>query len=107
SNNARNHNNHLPNAQELAMVATVTPLQTPQQDQELQRLQHIFAAQRQAFRQQPMPDAASRIADLQRLKAVVLKYQDELVSAVNQDFSCRSKKKKIPASNLTAVMGII
>src|SRR5690606_24016929 len=91
------HNTNPPNAQEPAMVATVTPLQTPQQDQELQRLQHIFAAQRQAFRQQPMPDAASRIADLQRLKAVVLKYQDELVSAVNQDFSCRSKDETLIA----------
>ncbi len=88
------------------MVATVTPLQTPQQDQELQRLQHIFAAQRQAFRQQPMPDAASRIADLQRLKAVVLKYQDELVSAVNQDFSCRSKDETLIAEIMTSVQGI-
>src|SRR5690606_12640470 len=69
-------------------------------------LQHIFAAQRQAFRQQPMPDAASRIADLQRLKAVVLKHQDTLASAVNQDFSCRSKDETLIAEIMTSVQGI-
>src|SRR5690606_8685646 len=85
---------------------TVTSLQTPHQDHELQRLHTLFQQQRQAFRQQPMPDAASRIADLQRLKAVVLKYQDELVSAVNQDFSCRSKDETLIAEIMTSVQGI-
>ena len=50
------------------MVATVTPLHAPHQDQELQRLRTLFQQQRQAFRQHPMPTLAERLADLKRLK---------------------------------------
>ena len=54
------------------MVATVTPLHAPHQDQELQRLRTLFQQQRQAFRQHPMPTLAERLADLKRLKAATL-----------------------------------
>ena len=88
------------------MVATVTPLHAPHQDQELQRLRTLFQQQRQAFRQHPMPTLAERLADLKRLKAATLKHQDALAAAVNQDFSCRSKDETLIAEIMTSVQGI-
>src|SRR5690606_5432668 len=88
------------------MVATVTSLQTPHQDHELQRLHTLFQQQRQAFRQHPLPTLAERLADLKRLKAAILKHQDRLVSAVNEDFSCRSKDETLIAEIMTSVQGI-
>ncbi|WP_430460575.1 coniferyl aldehyde dehydrogenase [Thalassolituus sp. LLYu03] len=86
------------------MVATVTSLHAP--DQELQRMNTLFRQQQQAYRQHPMPTAAERIADLKRLKQAVLNYQDELATAVNQDFSCRSKDETQIAEIMTCVQGI-
>jgi len=86
------------------MVATVTSLQAP--DQELQRMQQLFSGQQQAYRKQPMPSAAERISDLKRLKQALLKYSDELASAVNQDFSCRSKDETEIAEIMTCAQGI-
>ncbi|MDK2776690.1 MAG: coniferyl aldehyde dehydrogenase [Pseudomonadota bacterium] len=86
------------------MVATVTSLHAP--DQELQRLQTLFSQQRQACRQQPMPAAAERSNSLQRLKQALLQYREELATAVNQDFSCRSKDETDIAEIMTCVQGI-
>ncbi|MAD45407.1 MAG: coniferyl-aldehyde dehydrogenase [Oceanospirillaceae bacterium] len=86
------------------MVATVTSLQTP--DQELQRMQQLFSGQQQAYRQHPLPTAAERIRDLKRLKQALLTYRDELASAVNQDFSCRSKDETDIAEIMTCAQGI-
>ncbi len=86
------------------MVATVTSLHAP--DQELQRLQTLFSQQRQACRQQPLPSAAERSDSLQRLKQALLQYREELATAVNQDFSCRSKDETEIAEIMTCVQGI-
>jgi coniferyl-aldehyde dehydrogenase len=53
-----------------------------------------------------MPSADERIADLKRLKTAILKYQDELAAAVNQDFSCRSTDETMIAEIMTSVEGI-
>lgn len=86
------------------MVATVTSLHTP--NEELERMHSLFKQQQQAFRNNPMPSADERIADLKRLKAAILKYQDELAAAVNQDFSCRSTDETMIAEIMTSVEGI-
>ncbi|MCA6062421.1 coniferyl aldehyde dehydrogenase [Thalassolituus marinus] len=86
------------------MVATVTSIHAP--DQELARMTSLFQQQQQAFRQHPMLQASERIADLKRLKEAVLSYQDELATAVNQDFSCRSKDETQIAEIMTSVHGI-
>lgn len=86
------------------MVATVTSLHAP--DQELQRMNTLFRQQQQAYRQHPMPTVAERITELKRLKQAVLSYQDELATAVNQDFSCRSKDETLIAEIMTCVQGI-
>jgi len=86
------------------MVATVTSLHSP--NEELERMHSLFKQQQQAFRNNPMPSADERIADLKRLKAAILKYQDELAAAVNQDFSCRSTDETMIAEIMTSVEGI-
>ena len=86
------------------MVATVTSLHSP--NEELERMHSLFKQQQQAFRNNPMPSADERIADLKRLKAAILKYQDELAAAVNQDFSCRSTDETMIAEIMTSVDGI-
>lgn len=86
------------------MIATVTSLHSP--NEELERMHSLFKQQQQAFRNNPMPSADERIADLKRLKAAILKYQDELAAAVNQDFSCRSTDETMIAEIMTSVEGI-
>lgn len=86
------------------MVATVTDIH--EAHAELERLNALFRQQKQAYRKQPMPSAESRIEQLDKLKAAVLKHQDALAEAVNQDFSCRSKDETKVAEILTTVEGI-
>ncbi|NMP30998.1 coniferyl aldehyde dehydrogenase [Thalassotalea sp. M1531] len=64
---------------------------TLEQDHQLvESLDQLFEQQKSAFRQQPYPSAEQRIQSLKKLKAAMLAYQDELVSALNSDFGCRS-----------------
>lgn len=86
------------------MVATVTDIHTAHA--ELERLHTLFRQQKQAYAKQPMPSAESRIAQLDQLKAALLKHEDALAEAVNQDFSCRSKDETKIAEILTTVEGI-
>ena len=86
------------------MVATVAEFRSD--NAELARMKELFQAQRQAYRQRPMPSLAERLADLGKLKDAVLKHQDALASAVNQDFSCRSVDETRIAEIMTTVEGI-
>ena len=86
------------------MDATVSDLR--RDNVELQRLQTLLQQQRQAYRQQPMPSLADRQANLSKLKQALLKHQDALAAAVNQDFSCRSVDETRIAEIMTTVEGI-
>ncbi len=88
------------------MNAQQPALQLADQQVELERLNTLFAKQKAAYRAHPLPSADERIADLQRLKAVLLKHKDALARAVNQDFSCRSKDETLIAEIMTSVQGI-
>lgn len=70
------------------MVAHIASL--AEQNPQVAELQRIFGAQKAAYALRPMPSADERIAQLERLREVVLKYQDELAESINQDFSHRS-----------------
>jgi len=50
----------------------------------------VFQEQKNTFRQCPYPSASQRIDNLKRLRAAFLKHQDSLISALNEDFGCRS-----------------
>lgn len=88
-------------------MSAVQPItQLPEQHQELDRLSTIFQQQKAAFRKHPLPTAAERIADLKRLKEVLLKHKESLADAVYSDFSCRSKDETMVAEIMTSVQGI-
>lgn len=82
-------------------TAEVTPL-----DIEIIRLKELFSRQKSAYNKTPMPTAEQRIDHLKALKSITIKYQDQLATAVNKDFSCRSKDETLLAEILTSVEGI-
>jgi coniferyl-aldehyde dehydrogenase len=86
------------------MVATVTQLHSPAQ--EIERLQSLFAKQKAAFRHTPMPTAKARIEQLNKLKAAVIRHQDSIASAVNEDFSCRAKDETLIAEIMITVQSL-
>ena len=88
------------------MNAAEQIIQLPAQAQELARLEQLFQQQKAAYRAHPLPSADERIADLKRLKEVLLKHKDALADAVYQDFSCRSKDETLVAEIMTSVQGI-
>lgn len=71
------------------MVAYIAQLAA--QNPQVADMQRIFLAQRAAYGLRPMPSASERINNLQRLRDVLVKYQDSLCEAVSQDFGHRSK----------------
>src|SRR5690554_1288127 len=88
------------------MSVAQTALQLPEKNQEVERINTLFAQQKAAYRAHPMPSSTERRADLQRLKDGILKYKNELADAIYQDFSCRSKDETMVAEVMTAVQGI-
>lgn len=57
---------------------------------EVQHLHDTLAQQQQAYQRYPVPTAKERIERLARLKKVLLKYQDQIAEAINQDYGNRS-----------------
>ena len=57
---------------------------------EVQHLHDTLTQQKQAYQRYPIPTAKERIERLARLKKVLLKYQDQIAEAINQDYGNRS-----------------
>lgn len=57
---------------------------------EVQHLHDLLAQQKSAYQRYPVPTAKERIERLARLKKVLVKYQDQIVEAINQDYGNRS-----------------
>ncbi|WP_440876541.1 coniferyl aldehyde dehydrogenase [Thalassotalea sp. PLHSN55] len=82
-------------------------LYTPEQDQQqIQDIDNLLAAQRVAFNQDRFPSYESRVADLKQLKSAILKFKQPLIEALSQDFGCRSEDDSTIADILPTVMGI-
>ncbi|MDO4223890.1 MAG: aldehyde dehydrogenase family protein, partial [Acinetobacter sp.] len=60
------------------------------QNNPLAQLQMLLAQQKQAYQAHSMPSASERIERLARLKQCLLKYQDDIVRAISQDYGHRS-----------------
>ncbi len=86
------------------MVATAASMQDEQQH--IAHLQDVFAKQKAAYAKQPFPSVQQRRADLDKLSNVLIKFQDELATAIDQDFSSRSKDETLLAEILVTVEGI-
>ncbi len=69
-------------------------------------LDRIFKAQQSAFHRNSMPSALERIDNLNRLKEALIRNQENIISAINQDFSCRSRDETLLAEIFPSVEGI-
>lgn len=86
------------------MVTTASKLHSPAQETE--RLQALFAQQKEAFKHNPMPSAEARVDQLRKLKAAVIRHQDSIARAVNEDFSCRAKDETMIAEIMITVQSL-
>ncbi len=87
------------------MVANVVHLDTAQSPA-VAEMQRIFQAQKSAFRSQPMLSAEDRVSQLQRLRDIIARYQDQLAQAVSEDFGHRSLDETKFAEIMTSLEGI-
>ena len=62
----------------------------PPMDPIIQRMQDVFERQRLAFLQHPYPTLAERKQKLKTLRALLQRYQDQIVAAVSADFGGRA-----------------
>ena len=69
-------------------------------------LEATFAAQRKAFTGNPMPPAAQRRQWLKSLREALLANQQQLIEAIDADFSGRSADETLLAELLPSVQGI-
>jgi coniferyl-aldehyde dehydrogenase len=69
-------------------------------------MQKIFEAQRAAFARHPYPSAAERIADLNKLRAALVKHKDTLAREVSKDFGHRSHDETLFAEVMTSLEGL-
>lgn len=67
---------------------TKTTAMTPHID--VQRMQTLLEQQKAAYQRHPVPTAKERIERLARLKAIIIKYQDQFASAISQDYGNRA-----------------
>jgi len=82
-------------------------LYSPAYDQDqIVQLEQVFTKQKVEFSKQPYPELAARKRDLANLKQAVLSYQDQIISAMNKDFGCRSSDDTKLGDVLATIMGI-
>ncbi|MEO4048463.1 coniferyl aldehyde dehydrogenase [Pseudomonas sp. CAU 1711] len=86
------------------MVADVAYLQ--QNQQQIDALEPLLAAQRAAFRANPMPAAEQRRAWLKSLRELILGEKQALVEALSRDFSNRSADETLLAEIMPSLHGI-
>ena len=86
------------------MVADVAYLQ--QNQQQIDALEPLLAAQRAAYRANPMPSAEQRRAWLKSLRELILGEKQALVDAVSSDFSNRAASETLLAEIMPSLHGI-
>lgn len=70
---------------------------------EAQHLQQLLEQQKFAYQRYPMPTAKERIERLARLKNVLIKYQNQIVDAISQDYGNRAGAETKIGELLTCV----
>ena len=73
---------------------------------QIEQLDKLFIDQKTEYKKSPYPSLAERQKDLALLKQAILMFQDQLVSAMNEDFGCRSADDTKLGDVLATVMGI-
>ena len=62
-------------------------------NESLDRIEQVFATQRQASRQDPYPILETRLQNLGKLKKIFSENQETIAEAINTDFGCRSQQE--------------
>ena len=75
------------------------------QDQ-VAKLDQVFENQKATYKKNPYPQLSERQQDLALLKQAVLAYQDKIITAMNEDFGCRSSDDTKLGDVLATIMGI-
>lgn len=75
-------------------------------DSGIERLHRVFARQREAFQARPRTSAQERREELATLRQLLLSHQQELIDAIDQDFSGRSADETRIAEILPSVEAI-
>ncbi len=75
-------------------------------DPALETMQTTFQRQRAAYAAAPYPTASARRDALARLKAALLRHQDALVAAVDQDFGGRARQETLTADIIPTLNSI-
>ncbi|WJN59897.1 coniferyl aldehyde dehydrogenase [Pseudomonas sp. SO81] len=86
------------------MVADVAYLQ--QNQQQIDALEPLLAAQRAAYRANPMPSAEQRRTWLKALRELILGEKQALIDAVSSDFSNRAASETLLAEIMPSLHGI-
>lgn len=86
-------------------ILTEGPLPTARTDDDeaIRALREIFVAQRAAFMRAPFPSLEERIANLNKLIAMMVTNADAVVDAMSADFGSHPR----PASEMVEVLGVI
>lgn len=82
------------------------PYTAEQDSQFISAIDQQFEQQKAAFFQQPYPSVMQRIENLKALRAAMLKYQDQLIDALNEDFGCRSRDDSKMGDFMPTLMSI-
>ncbi len=83
-------------------MQVVTPLRPEGQ----QKVQALFEKLKKGYRAQPNPTAKEREDRLDRLDRMLVKHKDELVAAISDDFSGRSRHESLLADVVLTLDGI-
>lgn len=86
------------------MTATVVSLS--ESHKQIQLTGRILEEQREAFRRNPVPTLTERQDHLKRLKRALIRHQDELCEAIDQDFNGRSRDESLIAEIMPSIQGI-
>jgi coniferyl-aldehyde dehydrogenase len=85
---------------------TADILELTENKKHVQQLNRVFSIQQQAFRNNPMPSLQERKDHLRSLKKAILKFQTEIIDAINEDFSNRSADETLLAEIMPSVQNI-
>lgn len=86
------------------MVANV--VQLTESKKQIQRMHQVFEEQKAAFRKHPMPSYEERVANLKKLRKMLMDNEANFIKTVSEDFSARAEEETKIAEILTTVHGI-
>ncbi|TNC80953.1 MAG: coniferyl-aldehyde dehydrogenase [Oleiphilus sp.] len=81
-------------------------VQITESKKQIQRMHQLFDAQQAAFRKNPMPSFDERVANLKKLRTMLMDNIDTLVECIDTDFSCRSSTETKLADIMPVIHGI-